>query len=307
MRIPSLAVHCFPQYFLILASILTTGLINRLRRAFIIKVRAVCEIEPLNDKGTNWFREQSKGQTTTQSIRVTCTATGDIHFQSVESGEGILSLCNASNEAVDVTGWKLHFECASDHVSQQLPDDLQLEPHGEIRIVLLPTEGRLKHTVDNRNYVTIFTMAASRHYHDSSFTLYDSDGVVRAVSKIERISPSAVLTKNPDSGSDFSADETASSAETSDESEAETDGDDRKDGGEEGEDEEEEKEHQPKVTSGSGGGGSLDIPSYTRYRRFLDAHPTKRVNPCVSSVMVRSMTRHFFLSRLVSKKYGKLL
>ncbi|TPP67052.1 Uracil-DNA glycosylase [Fasciola gigantica] len=240
-------------------------------------VRAFCEIEEFNDHQNNWLQNRAKETCAVRTIRVTCTATGDVHFKSAESGKGILSLGNASNESIDLSGWDLDFECANDHTSQKIPEGFRLEPHGEIHIDLRPFGEKIKPISDDLNSLSIFTKASPQDYHDSDFTLYGPDRVVRAVAKIECISPEEHHRNTlVEIGAEDEAEEIN---ETSDESEVdereETRFEDASDS---------ENRRQPRRGDASGG-APFDAAFYTRYQQFLDAHPTRRINPCSCPLM----------------------
>ncbi|KAF8569328.1 hypothetical protein P879_05508 [Paragonimus westermani] len=157
-------------------------------------VRAICEIKPLasSSLGVGGLRRSNHGNSVVSSFRVTCTADGNMHFETVELGDGMLYLCNASNEAIDLSNWHIKFKTKNHEVSQSLAPNSPLDPLSKLRIyVLCSSIDRDSSIVPrDKSCVYILTDAPIEEHYNSTFTLYDSDENALAVSQWESIDKS---------------------------------------------------------------------------------------------------------------------
>ncbi|CAH8539874.1 unnamed protein product [Dicrocoelium dendriticum] len=155
--------------------------------------KAICEIKPtgLITRRTNASLE---ARSDVDSFRITCMANGNLHFEAVESGDGMLLICNAGKETIDLNGWLLTFKTKSHEASRSLSPNGCLEPQSSLRVHVFPSDGLGSGTLpSDKSIVSIFSDAPPSDYYDSTFTLRDSEGQVCAVSEWERITGSTTV------------------------------------------------------------------------------------------------------------------
>ncbi|CAL8091186.1 unnamed protein product [Calicophoron daubneyi] len=174
-------------------------------------VRASCEIQPFDrtsiDSATKTslpilsnitptsFRSSTASATyrggtgsrqSDGSFRITCAADDPVHFESVESGGGILLISNASNKVTDIGNWRLKFRSLNHEVNHTFSASEKLEPHSSIRVYLCAAGDKTAR--QNEPVLYVVTDAPVSEQYNSTFTLYDSAGTTRATCKIEPIS-----------------------------------------------------------------------------------------------------------------------
>ncbi|OON19053.1 intermediate filament protein, partial [Opisthorchis viverrini] len=154
-------------------------------------VRAVCEIKPAGviHPAASAGSVLGGNQSNIYSFRITCEANGDVHFEAVESGEGILLIRNAGTKTVPLDGWYLTFKTENHSVNVPLaPQHTEIKAAQEIRVCLPSANGSVpaKRSTD-QNHIDILTDAPVTEQYNSTFTLYDADHKVRAVGKCEQL------------------------------------------------------------------------------------------------------------------------
>ncbi|GAA48725.1 uracil-DNA glycosylase [Clonorchis sinensis] len=164
-------------------------------------VRAVCEIKPAGVIHPAGSAGSVLGgsQSNIYSFRITCEANGDVHFEAVESGEGILLIRNAGTKTVPLDGWYLTFKTENHSVNVPLaPEHTEIKAAQEIRVCLPSANSSLpaKRSTDE-SHIQIITDAPVTEQYNSTFTLYDADHKVRAVGKCEQLDDEDTLIRFP--------------------------------------------------------------------------------------------------------------
>lgn len=143
----------------------------------------------------------------TNSLRITCSADGPVHFASADPGDGLLRVYNASNEPTNLGLWRLYTGPTSagksDYVKlYTFPESQILQPHSELQMYLsyksesdqaLAPKQLRRHVSP---IVHLITSVPVWNRFSSVIVLQDSNGFIRAICEMEPCTNDTSLDRN---------------------------------------------------------------------------------------------------------------